>query len=264
MTSSLPPMQRRRFIGASVTAFAAPLAFAQTEPGRIAAASDLQFALPEVADLFQRRTSQRVELNFGSSGNFARQIQQGAPLDLFFSADESFVLQLADAGLTRDRGSLYAIGRIALIVPAASTLMLDERLDGLRRDWQQIRRFSIGNPEHAPYGRAAREVLQKLGLWAQAQDRLVFGENISQATQYVSTGSAQAGITALSLALAPPVAAQTRHMTLPDTLHQPLRQRMALLKNARPAAEAFHAFVATPDARSILSRYGFTAPSGGG
>jgi molybdate transport system substrate-binding protein len=259
-------MQRRHFIGGSAALLATPFgpALAQAEPARIAAASDLQFALPELADRFQRSTPYRVELNFGSSGNFARQFQQGAPLDLFFSADESFILQLADAGLARDRGSLYAIGRIALIVPAASTVALDARLDGLRRDWAQIRRFAIGNPEHAPYGRAAREALQKLGLWTQAQDRLVLGENISQATQYVSTGSAQAGITALSLALAPPVAAQTRHIALPDTLHQPLRQRMALLKNARPAAEAFHAFVATPEARSILSRYGFTAPSGGG
>ena len=96
------------------------------------------------------------------------------------------------------------------------------------------------------------------------QDRLVLGENISQATQYVSTGAAQAGITALSLALAPPVAAQTRHIALPDSLHEPLRQRMVLLKNARPAAEAFHAFVSTPEARAILSRHGFSAPAGGG
>ena len=257
-------MQRRSFIGSAAATWAAPAVLAQTEPARVACASDLQFALPEVADRFQRSTPHRVELSFGSSGNFARQIQQGAPLDLFFSADESFVVQLADAGLTRDRGSLYAIGRIALIVPTASGMPLDDQLAGLTREWAQVRRFAIGNPEHAPYGRAAREALQKLGLWSQAQDRLVLGENISQATQYVSTGAAQAGITALSLALAPPVAAQTRHAALPDSLHQPLRQRMVLLKNARPSAEAFHAFVSTPEARAMLSRYGFTAPSGGG
>jgi molybdate transport system substrate-binding protein len=255
-------MRRRDFIGASMAALGMQYALAQNDAARIAAASDLQFALPEIATRFHAATPHRVEFSFGSSGNFARQIQQSAPLDLFFSADESFVLQLADAGFTRDRGLLYAIGRIALIVPTTSTIALDERLDGLRRDWVQVRRFSIANPEHAPYGRAAREALQKLGLWQQAQDRLVLGENISQATQYVSTGAAQAGITALSLALAPPVAALTRQLMLPDALHQPLRQRMVLLKNARPAATAFYEFLATPAARSILSRYGFTAPGG--
>jgi molybdate transport system substrate-binding protein len=256
-------MRRRQFVSASIATLASGAALAQSEPARVAAASDLQFALPEVAARFQSVTPHRVELTFGSSGNFARQIQQGAPLDLFFCADESFVIQLADAGLARDRGSLYAIGRVALIVPAASTIALDDRLDGLRRDWAQVRRFAIANPEHAPYGRAAREAMQKLGLWEQAQDRLVLGENISQATQYVSTGAAQAGITALSLALAPAVAAQTRHVPLPESLHQPLRQRMVLLKNARPAATAFHDFIATADARAILSRYGFSAPGGG-
>lgn len=256
-------MQRRHFLIASAAACAASRAAAQALPGRVAAASDLQFALPELAAHFHANSLHRVELTFGSSGNFARQIQQGAPLDLFFSADEAFVLQLADAGLTRDRGLLYAVGRIALIVPAASALSLDDKLDGLRRDWAKVSRFAIGNPEHAPYGRAAREALQKLDLWTQAQERLVLGENISQATQYVSTGAAQAGITALSLALAPPVAALTRHRPLPESLHQPLRQRMVLLKDARPAAIAFHEFLATAQARAILSRYGFSAPGGG-
>src|SRR5438128_2141042 len=100
-------MQRRHFVIASAAALAASRGMAQALPGRIAAASDLQFALPEVAARFHAASTHRVELSFGSSGNFARQIQQGAPLDLFFSADEAFVLQLADAGLTRDRGSLY-------------------------------------------------------------------------------------------------------------------------------------------------------------
>lgn len=257
-------MHRRHFLlGAALSALAATGALAEASPGRIAAASDLQFALPEIAARFHAQGVHRVELSFGSSGNFARQIQQGAPLDLLFSADESFVLQLADAGLTRDRGSLYAVGRIALIVPAASPLVLDDRLDGLRRGWSQVNRFAIANPEHAPYGRAAREALQKLDLWTQAQDKLVLGENISQATQYVTTGAAQAGITALSLALAPAVAATTRHRVLPDTLHQPLRQRMVLLKGARPAAVAFHDFLGSAEARAILSRHGFSAPGGG-
>lgn len=255
-------MKRRHLVAASAALWL-HTGRAQAAPARVAAASDLQFALPEVAARFEQAGPHRVELSFGSSGNFARQIQQGAPLDLFLSADEGFVLRLADAGLTRDRGTLYAVGRIALLVPAGSPITLDERLDGVRRQWAEVRQFAIANPEHAPYGRAAREALEKLGLWEQVQPRLVLGENISQATQYVATGAAQAGITAASLALAPVVAAQTRHLLLPEALHQPLRQRMVLLKNARPAALAFHDFLATPEARSVLARYGFALSPGG-
>ncbi|HEV7914990.1 MAG TPA: molybdate ABC transporter substrate-binding protein [Albitalea sp.] len=255
-------MQRRRWLAASIAALVLPAARAQPAPARVAAASDLQFALPELSALFEQAGPHRVELSFGSSGNFARQIQQGAPLDLFLSADEAFVFRLADAGLTHDRGTLYAIGRIALLAPAGSTWALDDRLDGLRRGWAEVRRFAIANPEHAPYGRAAREALESLGLWAEVQPRLVLGENISQATQYVATGAAQAGITAASLALAPAVAARTRHRLLPETLHRPLRQRMVLLKDARPSAVAFHQFLTTPAARSVFARCGFAPPGG--
>ena len=224
---------------------------------RVAAASDLQFALPELAAGFERGAGIRVELSFGSSGNFARQIEQGAPLELFLSADESFALRLADAGLTANRGALYALGRIALIVPAASALALDDRLDGVRRGLAQVQRFSIANPEHAPYGRAAREALTAVGLWPQLQPLLVLGENVSQATQFVATGAAQAGITAASLALAPSLAAQTRRHLLPESLHQPLRQRMVLMKNPRPAAQAFYEHLRGADARAVLARFGF-------
>lgn len=254
-------MQRRHLLGAALAALA-PAVRADNSPARVAAASDLQFVLPELAAGFSRARGQRVELSFGSSGNFARQIQQGAPLDLFLSADEAFVFRLADGGLTRDRGALYAVGRIALIVPAASPIALDERLDGLRRGWAEVRQFAIANPEHAPYGRAAQQALEQLGWWPAAQQRLVLGENISQATQFVSTGAAQAGITAMSLALAPPIAARIRHLPLPDRLHPPLRQRMVLLKNARPAALAFCEYLASPPARAVLARYGFSLPGG--
>ena len=256
-------MKRRLLLAATLPGLLPPAARAGGAAARVAAASDLQFVLPELADGFARAGGQRVELSFGSSGNFARQIRQGAPLDLFLSADEAFVFQLADAGLTRDRGRLYAIGRIALIAPLASTLPLDERLEGLRRRWADVRQFAIANPEHAPYGRAAREALEKLGWWTAAQQRLVLGENISQATQFVATGAAQAGITALSLALAPPVAERTRHLLLPDSLHQPLRQRMVLAAKARPAAQAFYDYLSSAAARAGLARSGFSLPGGG-
>lgn len=252
-------LRRRQALAWLTAPFAQPV-FAQSEPARVASASDLQFVLPEVAGAFHRTGAHRVELSFGASGNFARQIQQGAPFDLFLSADEGFAWRLADAGLTRDRGTLYALGHIALIVAAGSTIAPDPRLDGLKRDWQQVQRFAIANPELAPYGRAAREALQRLGLWERAQPKLVLGENVSQATQFVATGSAQAGIVSLSLAAAPALADKARHLALPPSLHAPLRQRMVLLRNARPAAAAFHDFVVGAEGQAIFARHGFGRP----
>lgn len=250
----------RRALLALMAAAGAPLR-AQPAEAAVAAASDLQFVLPEVAEAFHRQGAHRVRLSFGSSGNVARQIQQGAPFELFLSADESFALRVADAGLARDRGRLYAIGHLALAVPRDADIALDERLDGLARAWPQVQRFAIANPDLAPYGRAAREALQRLGWWERVTPKLVLGENISQTAQFVATGSAQAGIVSLSLALAPAVAAATRHLRLPATLHAPLRQRMVLLKHASAAATAFHDFIVEPQAQAIFARHGFAPPA---
>lgn len=231
---------------------------------RVVAASDLKFALPPLLERFRKETGIQVAASYGSSGNFARQIRQGLPVDLFMSADEAWVDQLVAAGLTRslpgvgERGVIYAQGRIALYVPKHSPLALDPALQGLRRDWQQVHKFAIANPEHAPYGRAAQQALQGLGLWDMVKPKLVLGENIAQATQFVATGAAQAGITALSLALAPEVARQGRHVLLPETLHAPLRQRMVLLKTAAPEAVRLYEYLQSPLAREHLRRYGFT------
>ena len=253
--------RRRRVLVGALMGGVLGLARAQGKPAqlpvRVVAASDLQFALPELAGLYQRETGQAVELNFGSSGKFAQQIGQGLPADIYMAADESYVLRLADAGLTRDRGELYALGRIAALVPRASTAALDPALRGLRASWPAIQHFAIANPEHAPYGRAARQALQHLGLWEAAQARLVLGENISQATQFVTSGAVQAGISALSLVLAPEVAKLTRHVVLPVELHEPLRQRMVLLRAARPQAVGFYRYLQTAAARAVLQRYGF-------
>jgi len=224
---------------------------------RVAAASDLKFALAELAARYERETGQRVQLNLGSSGNFAQQIRQGLPVDLFMSADEAFVLQLADAGLTQDRGVLYALGRIAAIVAAVSPIGLDAQLHGLRASWSSVTSLAMANPEHAPYGRAAQQALQRLDLWELVKNKLVLGENIAQTTQFVTSGAAQAGITALSLALAPEVARAVRHVVLPAALHEPLRQRMVLLKGASAQAAGFYRYVQGPDAKAVLSRHGF-------
>lgn len=262
---------RRLLVAAPVAALVlgivgSPDARAQATAPRvpqIAAASDLKFALEEIGGTYARTSGRKVALTFGSSGNFARQLLQGAPFELFLSADEGFVFRLADAGLTVDRGELYAIGRVSLFVPKGSRIALDPELRGVREALGSIQRFSIANPEHAPYGRAAREVLSKLGLWDAMQPRLVLGENVTQAAQYVATGAAQAGLIAFSLALAGPIERAGDSIVLPDTLHSPLRQRMVLMKNHSAEARAFHDYLRQPPARELFKKYGFALPGEG-
>jgi molybdate transport system substrate-binding protein len=232
------------------------------EAPNVAAASDLKFALEEIAGQFRRETGLEVKLTFGSSGNFARQIQQGAPFELFLSADESFVFRLADQGLTVDQGDLYAVGRIVLFAPLGSPLAIDEGLDGLARALAdgRVKRFAIANPEHAPYGRAAEQALRSRGLWDKVAPALVLGENVSQAAQFATSGSAQGGIFAYSLALAPVVGERGTHVLLPEDGHEPLLQRMVLLKRAGEGARRFHAYLKEPAARAVLRRYGFLLP----
>jgi molybdate transport system substrate-binding protein len=229
----------------------------------IAAASDLKFALDEVAARFEASTGRRVTIAYGSSGNFFRQIQQGAPFELFLSADEAFVVKLHDAGFTLDGGAPYAIGRIVLFAPAGSPVGVDAEMKDLGAAIAdgRLKRFAIANPEHAPYGRAAREALQHHGLWQAIEPRLVLGENVSQAAQFAASGSVQAGIFALSLALAPGFANAGRAVVLSEGSHQPLRQRMVLTRRAGETARAFYAFLQQPHARAIFRRYGFTLPN---
>lgn len=228
----------------------------------VAAASDLKFALDEIVAEFSRDTGIEVRLTYGSSGNFARQIAQGAPYDLFLSADESFVLQLADRGLTRDRGTLYAIGRIALYAPQDSPLVPDPGLANLARRLADgsSGRIAIANPEHAPYGRAAEQALRSVDLWDRIAPRLVLGENVAQAAQFAASGNTDGGIIAYSLALAPPLRERGRFALLPESLHAPLRQRMVLTAQAPPGAQRLYEYLQLPVARAILERYGFLLP----
>jgi molybdate transport system substrate-binding protein len=264
-----PSVNRRQLIKASaglatllsMASFAAPVKL------RVAAASDLKFALTNLAKRFTAISGIEIDLQFGSSGNIAQQIQQGLPVDLFLSADESYVLTLAKTELTQggvqDSGAQYATGRIALMLSKNSAFQLpkneaEARLT-LQNQLKSIRKFAIANPEHAPYGRAAKEALQNLGLWEQLQPKLVLGDNISQATQFVTSGAAQAGITALSLALAPEVSGQSGgYWLLPAGLHTPLKQRMVILKSAHPTARALFDYLQTPAAKAVLAKYGFS------
>jgi molybdate transport system substrate-binding protein len=258
---------RRRFCALAFGSALAVVAGSATgavaeEPPTIAAAADLQFALSDVAEAFKVETGLEVKLTFGSSGNFARQIRQGAPFEMYLSADESYVLDLAKDGFTRDDGALYAIGRIVIIVPHSSPLEPDGTLADLRSALEdgRVRKFAIANPEHAPYGRRAQEALRHAGLWDAIQDRLVLGENVSQAAQFATSGSAEGGIIAYSLALSPKVAALGTFEIIPHEWHEPLRQRMVLLRDAGASAERFFAFVQEPAARAIMRHYGFLLP----
>ena len=234
---------------------------AQTAP-TVAAAADLKFALEEIAARFKAETGKEVRLAFGSSGNFTSQLLQGAPFEIFLSADEGFVFRLADAGKTVDRGALYAEGRIVLFAPKGSPLKADAAFDDLRAALAdgRIQRFAIANPEHAPYGRAAEQALKGQGLWDAIKPKLVLGENVSQAAQFASAGSAQGGIFAYSLALAPAVGSLGSYALIPSDWHAPLRQRMVLMKNAGETARTFHRFVQSPAARVIFRKFGFVLP----
>jgi molybdate transport system substrate-binding protein len=263
MDAPMPLSLLRRLALAALLALplAAP-AQAQTAPPLIAGAADLQFALAEIAARFRAETGQEVRLSLGSSGNITRQIEQGSPVEMFLSADEAFVFRLAEGGHTRDRGELYAIGRIVLLTPPGSPLRTEAGMEAIRAALEagQIRRFAIANPEHAPYGRAAEQALRASGLWDRLQPYLVLGENVSQAAQFALAGGSQGGIVAYSLALAPAMRSRGCFALLPDSLHEPLRQRMVLTRRAGPVAERFYAYVQSAPAREIMRRYGFVLP----
>ena len=260
----MPLRLGRRFLLAAVSSLtlAAAPAWARGDAPLVAAASDLQFAVEDIAAAFEAETGMRVRLAMGSTGNFARQIREGAPFEIFMAADEQFIADLYADGFTRDAGDMYAIGRLVIMVPHGADLAPDAELDHLAEMLAagQITHFAIANPDHAPYGMRAREALQARGLWEALQPALVQGENVSQAAAFALSGNAEGGIIAWSLALAPQLAGRGDYALIDAELHSPLRQRMALLKNAGPVAEAFYAYLMAPTAREIMARYGFALP----
>lgn len=252
---------KRRSLLLATAAWPAAASRAQALP-TIAAASDLQYALDALLAEHERATGQSLRVVYGASGTLAVQIRQGAPFQLFLSADESFVFQLADAGLTEDRGKRYAIGHIGLMVPHGSPLLPDGTLADLRRAITdgRLKKLAMANPAHAPYGMRAREALQRAGLWEAIQPHLVLGENIGQATQFATSGSTQGGIIAQSIAVAPLVAARGRFAPIDGSWHQPLAQRMVLMRGAPPALRDFYAHMGSPAAQVVLRRHGFEMP----
>ena len=227
----------------------------------IAAAADLNFALKDIAAKYQHDTGNTLKLAFGSSGNFVVQIQNGAPFDLFFSADVGYPKKLEQSGLA-EPGTLYryATGKIVLWVPSNSKLDLRKGMEILLDP--SVRRIAIANPAHAPYGRAAEEALKNAGLYDRVKDKLVMGENISQTAQFVQTGNADVAIVALSLATAPTMRPEGRYVEVAAGMYRPIEQAVVVLKisSKKSAAKEFLVYLQRKDIRDVLSKYGFSVP----
>lgn len=231
---------------------------AQAAQFTIAAASDLRFALDDVIDIYREaHPDSEIEVIYGSSGKMTTQIMNGAPYDIFFSADISFPERLKQAGLTATEPAVYAIGRIVIwsTTRDASRLTLQDLAD------PSIRRIAIAQPAHAPYGMRAREAMEAFGVWDKVQPKLVFGENIAHTAQMVESGAAEVGIIALSLAKFPALAEHGHHL-IDDSLHLPLTQGYIVTKRGgdKPAVTRFARFMETDAAREIMVRYGFVMP----
>ncbi len=229
---------------------------------RVAAAADLQFAMNDLAGQFEKKTGTMVAVSYGSSGNFRAQIENGAPFDVFFSADAQYPEQLVKSGVA-DAQSLfiYAHGHLVIWAPAGSNLQLAQKGFDALKDSRVIK-IAIANPEHAPYGRAAVAALQKAGLYDELKSKLVLGENISQAAQYAQSGSAQAGLIALSLTYAESMKGGER-WEIPAEYYPPIVQKAVIVsgsKNKSAAAE-FLEFVKSAEGRSTFTKYGLTPPA---
>ncbi len=224
----------------------------------IAAAADLQSAMPDMAARFETQTGKKIAVTYGSSGNFFQQIQNGAPFDMFFSANLDYPKKFEAAGLT-EAGSYYsyAQGKIVVWVLKDSKIDLASGLKAVLNS--NVKKIAIANPEHAPYGQAAVAALQKEGLYDQAKNNFVLGENISQTASFVVSGAADIGIVALSLALSPNMKDKGRYADIPSGDYAPIRQACVILNSSKnkDVARQFLAFVKTPEAAAILSAYGF-------
>ena len=227
-----------------------------SRPLTVAAAADLQSAFAEIGRKFEERTGQKVVFTFGSSGNLAKQIENGAPIDVFAAANVEYVEGLKNKGLViPETVQLYAVGRIVLARNKAAEVDV-RTLAGLLDP--RVKKIAIANPDHAPYGLAAKQALISAGVWDRIQPKLVLGENIRQTLQFVQTGNAEAGIVALSIAGAPEIS----YTLIDDRLHSPLKQALAVVKSTpdEKSAREFVALVRGPEGRQMMRKYGFALP----
>ena len=228
----------------------------------VAAAADLSSALKEVAGNYEKKTGLKIKLSFGASGALTQQIQNGAPFDVFFSADMDYPRQLISTN-DAEAASLYqyAIGKLVLWVPADSPLDVEHKGMQILLD-PSVKKISIANPQHAPYGRAAVAALKHAGLYDQISDRLVLGENISQAAQFVESGNAQAGFVALAHAIAPEMKGKGKYWEVPADFYPLLAQGVVVLAHSQHKKEAaeFEEYIKSKDCTELLRKYGFSVP----
>jgi len=230
----------------------------------VAAAADLADAIEEISANFQKATGCTLRVSTGSSGNFLSQIENGAPFDLFFSADIEYPKKLEAEGLAAPGSTyLYAVGKIVMWVRNDSRLDISKGLASLLDP--SIHKIAIANPQHAPYGRAAQQAFNNAGVYDSVKDRLVLGENISQAAQFVESGNAGAGILALSLVLSPRMKDKGRFWRIPENSYAPIEQGVVLLRGSqnRQGAQALLDYIKTPATAGLLERYGFVLPPKG-
>jgi molybdate transport system substrate-binding protein len=228
----------------------------------VAAASDLTYAMDEIAANFEKETGCTIRLSLGSSGNFLSQIENGAPFDVFFSADIAYPKKLEADGLAAPGSTyLYAIGKIVLWTRKDSRVDVGKGFAALRDP--AVQKIAIANPAHAPYGRAAEEALRQSGVYDAVKDRLVLGENISQTAEFVESGNADAGIIALSLVLSPTMKDKGRAWNIPDNLYTPIEQGAVVVRAAAnpQAARQFFDYIKMPATAALLERYGFALPA---
>jgi molybdate transport system substrate-binding protein len=232
------------------------------EAPAVAAAASLRPALDEIAKRFATETGQSVRITYGATGSLVHQIENGAPFQILLAADEESVKKLAGAGHTDGAPIIFARGQLSLVAPKGSPVTVDAELNGLKEALAagKVKHFAIANPDVAPYGRAAREALQKGGLWDQVQPLLVTGENVGQAAQFASSGAAEAGLIAQSLAISAELAPKITAAVVPESWHEPIDHGMALIKGAGPTARAFSDFVGGPKGREVLQSNGFSVP----
>jgi len=232
---------------------------AQANKVTIAAAADLKFAMDEIVAHFKAENpKEQIEVIYGSSGKFHTQVQQGAPYDLYFSADIAFAENLFRTGHAASPVTPYAVGRIVLWSSSmdASKMTLDSLTD------PRVARIAIANPKHAPYGKRAEEALRATKLWDKVERKLVYGENIAHTAQFVETGNAQLGIIALALALNPTLANKGGYWLIPDNLHEPLEQGFIITKRAanNATAKRFADYMNSKASRATMTKYGFVLP----
>jgi molybdate transport system substrate-binding protein len=226
----------------------------------VAVAANMKDAFAEINTAFKAAGAPDIRIVYGSSGNFTAQIMNGAPFNLFISADEYFPIELYKKGKAIDQGVVYAIGKLAIISKNSAGISLTDSKSELMKVISKANKIAIAKPELSPYGKAAIEYLKAEGLWDIAKDKLIYGDNIGIATMYVVTGAADVGFTALSLAKSAEVAKETNFILVNNKLYAPIQQRMVLIKGAPREATTLYQFMQSPQAKLILQRYGYSTP----